>query len=408
LILLTYHLFLNNPPVAALYRRAFPYIFIDEAQDLNNAQYQLIKVFTNGEHNNVMMVGDPNQSLFAFNGSSPDYMSVNFVNDFNPKIVKLTKNYRSAKKVLEAANKIIEQPSLSFDNLEEGRFEIHKLKDAEAEANWIGEEIQKLIKLREHLEVEGVISYEKIAVLARNKYLFKHLQKTLAELEIPYNIKSPLGPVKFESNYVKILDLSIKVKVNPNDFLHQKEKDILCKDKMLDKKLINQVVSLINNLDDKGENFSILINKIIDDFRNASLDDDEKSLVLIELEEFKNHWRNYLKQSDKPSLRQFKNMMALGQTKMLGKKTGVTLSTVHTMKGHEYDIVFVMGMDDYTFPDYRAINKNGIYLKQEKNNAYVAFTRAKRFLYVTWPEQRKMPWGDVKNRSRSRFLENFD
>ena len=408
LILLAYRLFLNNPAIASLYRRAFTYICIDEAQDLNNAQYQLIKAFTNGEHNNVMMVGDPNQSLFAFNGSSPDYMSVHFVNDFNPKIVKLIKNYRSAKKVLEAANKIIEQPSLNFDNLEEGRFEIHKLKDAKEEARWIGGEIQKLIELGEHLEIEGVISYGRIVVLARNRYLFNYLEEILVELEIPYNIKSPLGPVKFESNYARILDLSLKVKVNPTDFLHTKEKDILCKDEMLDKMLVNQIVSFINNLDEKGENFIGSIVKLIDVFRNASLEDDEKSLVLIELEEFENHWHSYVKKSNSPSLRQFKNMMALGQTKMLRNENGVTLSTVHTMKGQEYDIVFVMGMDDYTFPDYRAISKNGIYLTQERNNAYVAFTRAKRFLYVTWPEQRKMPWGDVKNRLRSRFLENFD
>ena len=92
------------------------------------------------------------------------------------------------------------------------------------------------------------------------------------------------------------------------------------------------------------------------------------------------------------------------KTHPLAQPKGITLSTVHTMKGQEYDIVFLMGMDDETFPDYRAIRAGGPELKQEKNNAYVAFTRSKRFLYVTWPERRLMPWGDYKFRDVSRFL----
>jgi len=128
---------------------------------------------------------------------------------------------------------------------------------------------------------------------------------------------------------------------------------------------------------------------------------------LDEIEEIKSHWYNYAKKTEKESLVQFKNAMALGQTHSQSQPKGITLSTVHTMKGQEYDIVFLMGMDDGTFPDYRAINNGGVEMVQEKNNAYVAFTRAKRFLFVTYPEQRQMPWGAVKQRSMSRFLNNF-
>ena len=77
------------------------------------------------------------------------------------------------------------------------------------------------------------------------------------------------------------------------------------------------------------------------------------------------------------------------------------------MKDQEFDIVFVIGMDDETFPDYRAVRRGGIEMTQEKNNLYVAFTRAKRFLYVTWPQKRFMPWGYYKSRSISRFLKVF-
>ena len=78
------------------------------------------------------------------------------------------------------------------------------------------------------------------------------------------------------------------------------------------------------------------------------------------------------------------------------------------MKGQEFDIVFVIGMDDETFPDYRAVRNGGVEMTQEKNNLYVAFTRAKRFLYVTWPQKRMMPWKDYKFRKISRFLKVFN
>ena len=100
--------------------------------------------------------------------------------------------------------------------------------------------------------------------------------------------------------------------------------------------------------------------------------------------------------------------MALGQTHPLTQHSGITLSTVHTMKGQEFDIVFVIGMDNETFPDYRAVRSGGIEMTQEKNNLYVAFTRAKRFLYVTWPQKRMMPWGDYKARKISQFLRIFN
>ena len=77
------------------------------------------------------------------------------------------------------------------------------------------------------------------------------------------------------------------------------------------------------------------------------------------------------------------------------------------MKGQESDIVFLIGLDDGTFPYYLAIEKGGEELHQEKNNLYVAFTRAKRFLYVTYPMSRMMPWGDRKSWKKSRFLVNF-
>ena len=135
-------------------------------------------------------------------------------------------------------------------------------------------------------------------------------------------------------------------------------------------------------------------------------DDNEKNMFFNDVKTLKEHWNKYSKKTDKKSIYQFKNSMALGQTHPSVQQNGVTLSTVHTMKGQEFDIVFLMGMDEGTFPDYRAVKKGGDELIQERNNLYVAFTRARRFLYVTCPCNRKMPWDDKKFSPRevSRFL----
>ena len=169
-----------------------------------------------------------------------------------------------------------------------------------------------------------------------------------------------------------------------------------------------QYVCLIENviaLREDGSNLKKAIDRLEE---NLSIDDEnEKNMVLQDLNALRENWYNYAKKSSSRSLQQFKNAMSLGRTNPLTQETGLTLSTVHTMKGQEFDIVFIVGMDDETFPDYRAIRAGGIDLAQEKNNLYVALTRARRFLYITWPEKRKMPWGDFKHRKISRFLENI-
>jgi len=98
----------------------------------------------------------------------------------------------------------------------------------------------------------------------------------------------------------------------------------------------------------------------------------------------------------------FRNALALGQLSENSADDGLTLSTVHTMKGLEKDIVFLVGMCEGVFPDYRARSK--MELDEERNNAFVAVTRAKRWLYISYPKQRLMPWGDRKSQQKSRFI----
>lgn len=94
--------------------------------------------------------------------------------------------------------------------------------------------------------------------------------------------------------------------------------------------------------------------------------------------------------------------MALGQLSEEFKPSGLTLSTVHTMKGLEKDIVFLMGMCEGTFPDYRSTSKREI--DEERNKAFVAITRSKRWIFISYPQVKMMPWGSVKSQSPSRFI----
>jgi len=418
LLLLAHSLLVNYPKTAALYRRSFFAICIDEAQDLNNAQYQLLLALANGEFTNIMMVGDPNQSIFHFNGSSPDYMDKQFVRDFNPTPFELNENYRSSKTILSSAKKIIPDAEDIARTVKEGVFEIHCLEDEDTEAQWVVDKIKELIALKNHSDIEGDIVYEKIAVLARNKYVFNKLEKQLKESELPFYYKMTPGAIQFESDLMKIFDLALRVRMNPQDSLHKlrllkrlkiKKEDNMSLDAIIPQitdELNEKLIKLITELDDDGSN----IKQALESFRdNLNVEDEnEKTMIFNDINELLKHWYNYAMRTDNKSLHQFKNSMALGQTHPLTQHSGITLSTVHTMKGQEFDIVFIIGMDDDTFPDYRAVRSGGIEMIQEKNNMYVAFTRAKRFLYITWPQKRMMPWGNYRTRRISQFLEVFN
>jgi len=418
LLLLAHSLLVNYPKTAALYRRSFFAICIDEAQDLNNAQYQLLLALANGEFTNIMMVGDPNQSIFHFNGSSPDYMDKQFVRDFNPTPFELNENYRSSKTILSSAKKIIPDAEDIARTVKEGVFEIHCLEDEDTEAQWVVDKIKELIALKNHSDIEGDIVYEKIAVLARNKYVFNKLEKQLKESELPFYYKMTPGAIQFESDLMKIFDLALRVRMNPQDSLHKlrllkrlkiKKEDNMSLDAIIPQitdELNEKLIKLITELDDDGSN----IKQALESFRdNLNVEDEnEKTMIFNDINELLKHWYNYAMRTDNKSLHQFKNSMALGQTHPLTQHSGITLSTVHTMKGQEFDIVFIIGMDDDTFPDYLSVRSGGIEMIQEKNNMYVAFTRAKRFLYITWPQKRMMPWGNYRTRRISQFLEVFN
>ena len=412
IIRLVYELFTNNESVANLYRKSYSFVCIDECQDLNKLQYFLLKSLCGNIIKNVMMVGDPNQSIYGFNGSTPSFIQKDFIADFQAKEITLDENYRCSKSVIEASNSLMKLDVEAVNYVINGLFEVYSAQNEIDESQYVINKIRDLVSLKSHNDIEGEITYDKISILARNKFVFNQVEELLIKENIPFYFKSGNAGIKFSSSSMKIIDLFLRVKINSQDKLHQKRledilkvSDINSSEELNSSKfpIASRMKDIVNEI--TIENLHLKIDDLKKIFESSNMEDDEKKMTLDELNDFSNQFTLYKKQNIKPTLNGFKAAIALGLTNISNKKEiGVCLSTVHTMKGQESEIVFLIGMDDGTFPDYRAVDKGGEELLQEKNNTYVAFTRAKRFLFVSYPKKRLMPWGDYKPRTISRFL----
>ncbi|WP_213188926.1 ATP-dependent helicase [Cloacibacterium caeni] len=416
LTLLIYQLFMNNEAVQNLYSKSYNYIFIDEGQDLNKAQYYLLKSLCGENIKNVMIVGDPNQSIYGFNGATPEYMKNFFIEDFKATKIILDENYRCSKKIITASNLLMDLNIAADKYVKEGKFEIYRAQSEQDEAKYIVQKINELVALQTHPDIEGNIEYSKISILGRNRFVFKYIEEQLQENQIPFYFKSGNIGVKFETIFMKLFDNYFRIVINPSDKIHaRKLKSLLKVENFEDANQIQTsrysyfsfIKTTVDNLTE--DNFKKSV-KTFENFIKESnlLLDEDKIQISSELEGLNDLWGTYSFNTLKPSLTGFKNAISLGTVMKNQKEEGVCISTVHTMKGQESDIVFLIGLDDGTFPYYLAIEKGEEELNQEKNNLYVAFTRAKRFLYLTYPAIRKMPWGDNKARAKSRFLKNFN
>jgi DNA helicase-2/ATP-dependent DNA helicase PcrA len=436
ILILAYRIFIERPKVAELYSRIYKYVCIDEAQDLNFAQYEIIKTMCLGRHNNILMVGDPNQAIYGFNGADKKFMLEYFGNDFNVRVEELKINYRSSIAVIKAANRLI-PGSIDEENVEiPGDFDLKAFETEEAEAKWVVEKIKKLLEEKNIPSMEGDVSLRQIAVLARNKYVFKFLDKELEENRIDFFYKKIYKPSECEYDFFKIFDLGTRILTNPLDRIHFsqicellqiKENNVgnfndglskltSLKDKIGDKELKQQYHVLIEawSILSKEENqYTKALEKLEAFAQGISNEENisQKALILDDLRELIELWRKFLTQTptDNRTLQSFKTHIALGITGTAKNQKGVTLGTIHSVKGLEYDIVFLIGMTDGTFPDYRAVKKGLKALEEEKNNAFVAITRSRRLLYITYPETKFMPWDNDNPypQKPSRFLEKF-
>lgn len=384
----------------SLFQRLYGHLYIDEAQDLNTTQYEIIKILAT-LIDDVMMIGDPSQSLYGFMGSNKNIMLERFKNDFNAEVISLNDNYRSAKRIVDLINKLNnENESLSQYPIE-GEVTFTVYENEESEADSIVEKIKELQKS---------VQLEEIAILGRNIYLHNDIKSLLDKEGIEYNIGT-IGRTILETKEANIFLNTIKLMDNPyneiirNFFIEMfsiQSKEIIKINESIQKEypvIYNSVITIFKNI----QLFIREIDSLCEHYLSRmDVEDEFKYLVINDLKFLKTNWINYsVANTTNRSLTSFLNDMHLGKTQKTVLK-GVSMLTVHKSKGLEFDTTFVIGLNEGVLPDYRATSEN---ISEEDNNAYVAFSRSKRRCYISALKTRMMPWGSRKEQAISRYIE---
>jgi DNA helicase-2/ATP-dependent DNA helicase PcrA len=423
LLLLAYRLLTENEKIAAFYRRLFRYICIDEAQDLNEAQYAVVKALCGTELINVMMVGDPNQSIYGFTTSSPRYMK-DFARDFHATKIELDENFRSSKVVVGIAHTLEPTYSVKGQLPIKGHAELLVGDDEGDEAKLVADEIQRLCR-EGHPDVEGPITPASCAVLGRTRYTLLAVEKELGLREVPY-FRRVTSLHENESELVNDFQLALRTLANPLDQLHMSAllkrwglklnhevtsdaaqvASLLAKcSRTTGEPKCHAIAEAINLV--SRPNTRLDLKPSIDLLRRHadSLDTNDRRAIYDDTEVMLREWDQYLRSGSSRTrgLPGFLSSMALGTSQQIKSDGAAALLTVHSSKGLEFEVVFVVGMAEGVFPDYRSQGKPNE-MAEEKRNAFVAITRSRRLLYFSYPKQRVMPWGDVRVSKPSPFL----
>ncbi|WP_321868077.1 ATP-dependent helicase [Paraburkholderia tropica] len=417
LLLLGYRLLTNNPKLADFYRRLYRFVCVDEAQDLNEAQYALLCALCGDSYKNVMMVGDPKQSIYGFNTSSPEYME-KFRFEFSAKLIELTENFRSSKAVVSVARSIDPNYLVDAQLPINGAARVFIGDDEAHEASLIVDELE-LLFAQGHPDVEGGVEPSKCAVLGRTRFALLEVEKELRRRDILF-YKRLTANHENESDLVDEFQLSLRVVANSRDRLHLAA--LATKWKINPPQTAGDAMAVLMSMSQSSPLprakavtdavASILKNTMRLDLMPAfqlmrehadSLVENERRAIYEDTAVFQQEWDQYLR-SDGTSrtLSGFMSNKALGATQK-AHRDGVALLTVHSSKGLEFDAVFVAGMAEGTFPDYRAVGRPRE-MEEESRNAFVAVTRSKRLLYLTYPRVKLMPWGDYRTQQASRFV----
>jgi DNA helicase-2/ATP-dependent DNA helicase PcrA len=416
LLLLTYKLLVDNPKLGDIYRRLYTFICIDEAQDMNEAQYAVIMALCYDTHKNVMMVGDPRQSIYGFNTSGPEYME-RFGADFGAKRVALSANYRCSRAVVDFAQTL--DPNYMVDQQLpiQGNVEVLRGADEEDEARLVVDELERLFE-EGHPDVEGGVQPGKCAVLGRTRFALLAIESKFKERGIAH-YKRLSANHENESEVVEDFLVALRVLANPKDRLHLTA--LAKRWKVAERQTSEDFLTTLRAMAaDAGESRSMAVRDALEAVaKNQSrldlmpafvvlqnhadrLEESERLGIYEDVAVFRQEWDQFLRIATGPkNLGAFISSKALGSTQKATRE-GVALLTVHSSKGLEFEVVFMAGMAQGMFPDYRATKPKE--RAEESRNAFVAATRSKRLLYLTYPATRMMPWGDVRRQSPSTYL----
>lgn len=429
LLLLPVKLFLNNKDILESYQDHFKYLLIDEYQDTNDVQYKLSRLLAN-KYNNIFVVGDPDQSIYMFRGAN-FHNILNFEKDYkNAQVISLEENYRSTKNILDTANSVIKnnkerkEKNLWSNNGEGTKTKYLRAYDDKHEIQLVLDEIKKLL-------AEG---YKKndIAVLYRTNAQARLVEEMFLKANIPYKV---VGSYYFYSRKeIKDLICYLRLILNNNDEISLRRVINVPKRGIgestlarLEKEAREQNIpmfqainkgkeqifkELILHLTEESENITLteLIDLILEEtgIRQEYENDNslESQLRLDNLEEFKSITKTYEERTGSVSLSDFLEEVSLiaDISEHQQQDDVVTLMTVHSAKGLEFSVVFLIGMEDGIFPHQNSFSAEG--LEEERRLCYVGITRAKEKLFISNAKRRMLYGKDVIN-PPSRFIKEI-
>ena len=431
LLLLPVKLFKEHKDILDRYQEKYKYILVDEYQDTNEVQYQFNKMLAS-KYQNIFVVGDPNQSIYGFRNANFKNI-LNFEKDYrNCQVIGLDQNYRSTEYILNTANSIIrnnkERKDLELKgNLGEGvKTKYIRAYDDKQEVSLVIEEIKKL--------VSNGMEYNNIGILYRTNAQSRLVEEMLIKSNIPYKvvgayyfyqrkeIKDLLCYLKLISNHHDdvalrrvintpkrgIGETSVKRLEEMANISDSSIYDVIETGKENEfKKLIDELTNIAQD-----KSLSELIDVVLDKSGlRAELEGVktlENELRLDNLMEFKSITASFEERTGSVNLEDFLAEVSLVADVTEHKENGdeVTLMTVHSAKGLEFDAVFLMGMEEGIFPHQNALmERDGI--EEERRLCYVGVTRARKTLYLT-NAKRRILYGKEALNPPSRFIDEID
>ena len=431
LLLLPIKLFRNYPSILQAYQEKYKYILIDEYQDTNEAQYILSKMIS-AKYQNICVVGDADQAIYGFRGAN--YKNIlNFEKDYPKALsIKLEQNYRSTKTILDAANCVIKnnekrkEKNLWSTKGEGEKITYYRAYDEKDESHYTAMEITKLL--------DKEIDASDIAVLYRTNAQSRVVEEEFLKQNIPYRIVG--GFSFYQRKEIKDLLAYLKLIYNPKDdisFLRvintpkrgiglktidnltakadskglslfeviETGKELKFKELILELQKVSETVTLTE-----------LIDKVLESSGLKAELESEKSIEseirLENLEEFKSITKAFEERMGLVSLEDFLYEVSLVNDKDEYKdpRHKVSLMTIHSVKGLEYDYVFVLGLEEGIFPHLNSLMSNSD-VEEERRLCYVAITRAREKLYLL-NARRRVLFGKDSINPPSRFLQEID
>ena len=437
----TIKILMENPDIIEYYSNKFKYVLVDEYQDTNKAQFTLVTMLAS-KHGNITVVGDNDQGIYSFRGADITNI-LNFEKDFpGTRIIKLEQNYRCTGNILKAANAVIKNNEVKYKKElwtqnEEGNLpKVYQAQNEYDEGSYIVEQM-------EHLRREEYYKYSDFAILYRMNTQSRAIEDILRRENIPYKI---IGGLKFyERKEIKDIIAYLRLIQNGNDNLSLKRiinepkrgigKTSLDKIEFLanetgksmyeiikraDEFGLNRVflnsrefVNTIEELKAKQEELSIseLIKETLKKSGYTKALENENTIEaenrIENLEEFLTVAIEFEEEEAENSLSSFLEGITLSSDidDLEESEEYVTLMTLHSAKGLEFPVVFLIGMEEGIFPGYKSISEPKE-LEEERRLCYVGITRAKENLFLTCSKQRTI-FGSTSYNPVSRFLKEI-